>query len=84
MIVFDLLFLDGVDLRLFERRAQLVGLLKGCAETLRFSEHFDGPMGALPSPDEYISGSKRGSQAPSERRARESDEKTKRAKGARP
>jgi bifunctional non-homologous end joining protein LigD len=41
---FDLLYVDGRDLRpvsLLERKATLEALLQGPLETLRFSEHFD-------------------------------------------
>jgi bifunctional non-homologous end joining protein LigD len=50
LLTFDLLFLDGVDLRqrpLSERRAMVAELLKGCAEGLRFSEHMEGADGAI-------------------------------------
>ena len=42
--LFDLLYLDGQDLRaepLLARKDQLAALLKGAAEPLRLSEHFD-------------------------------------------
>ena len=42
--LFDLLYLDGEDLRkrpLLERKAQLAELLAGAADPLRLSEHFD-------------------------------------------
>ena len=42
--VFDLLYLDGYDLRavpLIERKSMLERLLKGAAEMLRFSGHFE-------------------------------------------
>jgi len=42
--LFDLLWLDGEDLRrlpLFERKARLAALLDGAGDPLRFSEHFD-------------------------------------------
>jgi bifunctional non-homologous end joining protein LigD len=45
-VAFDLLFLDGRDLRplpLLERKAQLARLLKGRRGRLRYSEHFDVP-----------------------------------------
>ena len=45
-VVFDLLFLDGSDLRplpLGERKARLARLLKGRRGRLRYSEHFDLP-----------------------------------------
>jgi bifunctional non-homologous end joining protein LigD len=45
-VAFDLLFLDGRDLRsqpLVERKAQLAHLLKGRRGRLRYSEHFDVP-----------------------------------------
>ena len=45
-VVFDLLFLDGSDLRplpLVERKARLARLLKGRRGRLRYSEHFDLP-----------------------------------------
>ena len=48
LLAFDLLFLDGVDLRqrpLSERRALLLEVLKDAAEGLRFSEHLEGPQG---------------------------------------
>ena len=50
LLVFDLLFLDGADLRLrplSERRALLAGLLKDAPESLRLSEHLDGSQGAV-------------------------------------
>jgi bifunctional non-homologous end joining protein LigD len=43
--VFDLLWLDGVDLRerpLLERKAELVALLSASADPLRYCEHFAG------------------------------------------
>ncbi|HTG09472.1 MAG TPA: non-homologous end-joining DNA ligase, partial [Candidatus Eisenbacteria bacterium] len=45
-VAFDLLFLDGADLRplpLVERKARLARLLKGRRSHLRYSEHFDVP-----------------------------------------
>ncbi|HMH75492.1 MAG TPA: DNA ligase D, partial [Candidatus Udaeobacter sp.] len=45
-VAFDLLFLDGSDLRpllLVERKARLARLLKGRRGRLRYSEHFDLP-----------------------------------------
>ncbi len=45
-VAFDLLFLDGADLRprpLVERKARLARLLKGRRGRLRYSEHFDVP-----------------------------------------
>jgi len=45
-VAFDLLFLDGRDLRrlpLVERKARLARLLKGRRGRLRYSEHFDAP-----------------------------------------
>lgn len=45
-VAFDLLFLDGRDLRplpLVERKARLARLLKGRRGRLRYSEHFDLP-----------------------------------------
>ena len=45
-VAFDLLFLDGRDLRplpLVERKARLAGLLTGRRGRLRYSEHFDVP-----------------------------------------
>ena len=45
-VAFDLLFLDGRDLRplpLVERKARLASLLKGRRGRLRYSEHFDVP-----------------------------------------
>jgi bifunctional non-homologous end joining protein LigD len=45
-VAFDLLFLDGTDLRplpLVERKARLARLLKGRRGRLRYSEHFDLP-----------------------------------------
>jgi len=45
-VAFDLLFLDGHDLRslpLVERKARLARLLKGRRSPLRYSEHFDVP-----------------------------------------
>ena len=43
LYLFDLLYLDGADLRglpLEERKARLAALLKGAQEPIRFSEHF--------------------------------------------
>ena len=45
-VAFDLLFLDGRDLRslpLVERKARLARLLKGRRSRLRYSEHFEVP-----------------------------------------
>ena len=45
-VAFDLLFLDGRDLRplpLLERKARLARLLKGRRGRLRYAEHFDTP-----------------------------------------
>ncbi len=45
-VAFDLMFLDGRDLRslpLVERKARLARLLKGRRSHLRYSEHFDVP-----------------------------------------
>jgi bifunctional non-homologous end joining protein LigD len=45
-VAFDLLFLDGADLRplpLVARKARLARLLKGRRSDLRYSEHFDVP-----------------------------------------
>ncbi|HET9853730.1 MAG TPA: DNA ligase D [Methylomirabilota bacterium] len=45
-VAFDLLFLDGLDLRplpLVERKARLARVLKGRRGRLRYSEHFDVP-----------------------------------------
>jgi len=45
-VAFDLLFLDGRDLRalpLVERKARLARLVKGRRGRLRYSEHFDAP-----------------------------------------
>jgi bifunctional non-homologous end joining protein LigD len=45
-VAFDLLFLDGRDLRalpLVERKARLARLIKGRRGRLRYSEHFDAP-----------------------------------------
>jgi bifunctional non-homologous end joining protein LigD len=49
-MAFDLLHLDGEDLRLLplvERRARLIELLDGSEATLGFSESFDGDAAAL-------------------------------------
>jgi bifunctional non-homologous end joining protein LigD len=46
--VFDLLYLDGRDLRslpLFERKALLARLLRGSGNTIRYSEHVEGQGG---------------------------------------
>jgi bifunctional non-homologous end joining protein LigD len=45
-VAFDLLFLDGLDLRplpLVDRKARLARVLKGRRGRLRYSEHFDVP-----------------------------------------
>jgi bifunctional non-homologous end joining protein LigD len=45
-VAFDLLFLDGCDVRplpLVERKARLARVLKGRRGRLRYSEHFDDP-----------------------------------------
>jgi len=50
LLVFDLLLLDGGDLRqrpLSERRALLLEVLEGCAEGFRFSEHMQGEAGPV-------------------------------------
>jgi bifunctional non-homologous end joining protein LigD len=49
-VAFDLLFLDGRDLRsepLVERKAQLARLLRGSHGPLGYSEHFEGPGKAV-------------------------------------
>jgi bifunctional non-homologous end joining protein LigD len=48
LYAFDLLFLEGEDLRplpLQERKEKLASALKGAPEGLRLSEHMDGPDG---------------------------------------
>src|SRR4051794_6305601 len=50
LLAFDLVFLDGADLRqrpLCERRSLLLEVLKDSAEGLRFSDHMEGPAGAV-------------------------------------
>jgi bifunctional non-homologous end joining protein LigD len=50
LLVFDLLFLDGVDLRLrplSERRGRLLAVLKDGPGSLRLSEHMEGPEGSV-------------------------------------